>query len=202
MSSSDTKIIVIVGATGNQGGSVATTFLTLPSWHVRCLASNPSSPSAQKLAALGAEVVKADLSDQASLSLAFKDANAIFVNTDFWETYASSNAPPTPLEDGTKSGSEAAFDLEVCHGKNAATAAADIGSLEIFIYSALGPMAAASKGKYPHSYHWESKAAIVSYVEGEQPSLAKKTSFIYIPPIRFSRRASMSEQGGWFLLYR
>jgi hypothetical protein len=180
MSSSNKKIIVIVGATGNQGGSVATTFLTLPNWHVRCLTRLPSSPSAQKLAALGAEVVKADLSDQVSLSLAFKDANAIFVNTDFWETYTGSNAPPTRLENRTKSNSEAAFDLEVSHGKNAATAAANIGSLEIFIYSALGPMTAASKGKYSHSYHWESKAAIVSYIENEQFSLAKKTSFIYL----------------------
>jgi uncharacterized protein YbjT (DUF2867 family) len=46
---------------------------------------NPSSPPSQKLAALVAEIAKADLLDPASLGLTFKDANVIFVNTDFWE---------------------------------------------------------------------------------------------------------------------
>jgi NAD(P)-dependent dehydrogenase (short-subunit alcohol dehydrogenase family) len=174
------KIIVVVGATGNQGSSVAGTFLNLPAWHVRCMTRNPTSPSAQKLSSLGAEVVKADLSDPASLSLAFKEAHAIFLNTDFWEPYSGSRAPLTTPESGTKSSSEVAFDLEVSHGKNAAVAAASVGTLERFIYSALGPMKAASRGKYPNSYHWESKAAIVSYIETEQPELAEKTSLIYL----------------------
>jgi hypothetical protein len=177
MSSSNKKIIVVVGATGNQGGSVANTFLTLPNWHVRCITRNPSSSKAQKLASLGAEVVKADLSDQASLTIAFKDANAIFLNTDFWETYAQST---TASGSSPKSSSQAAYDLEVSHGKNAAVAASTIETLEVFIYSALPPMNAPSKGKYPHSYHWESKAAIVSYIFSSHPSLAKKTSLIYL----------------------
>jgi hypothetical protein len=47
---------------------------------------NQSSPPSQKLAALGAEIVKADLSDPASLKLTFKEANVLFVNADFWES--------------------------------------------------------------------------------------------------------------------
>ncbi len=170
---SSNKIIVVVGATGNQGSSVAKTFLNLPNWHVRCLTRNPSSDAAQALTVLGAEVVKGDLSDITSLSRAFENANAIFLNTDFWETYRGT-------ESQRKGDSEASFAQEVSHGKNAAIAAAGVKSLERFVYSALGPMKRTSKGKYPHSYHWESKAAIVDYIEEEQPELAKKASFIYL----------------------
>ncbi|KAL5316429.1 hypothetical protein ACEPPN_015476 [Leptodophora sp. 'Broadleaf-Isolate-01'] len=171
--SSTKKIVAIVGATGNQGSSVAHTFLNLPNWHVRCLTRNPTSPASQKLASLGAEVVKADLSSLHSLSQAFANANAIFVNTDFWEQYRDPKST-------TKDSSQQSFDLEVSHGKNAAIAAAGVASLERFVYSALGPMKRASKGKYPDSHHWESKNAIVDYIESEQVELAKKTSFIYL----------------------
>ncbi|KAK0118253.1 hypothetical protein ONS95_012554 [Cadophora gregata] len=171
--SSAQKIIVVVGATGNQGSSVANTFLKLPNWHVRCLTRNTASPAAQNLSSQGAELVKADLSDLSSLSKAFEHANAIFVNTDFWAQYRNDTSK-------TKDKSEESYELEVSHGKNAAVAAAGVKTLERFIYSALGPMKKASKGKYPHSYHWESKNAIVDYIENEQPELAKKTSFIYL----------------------
>ncbi|KAK5637128.1 hypothetical protein RRF57_012840 [Xylaria bambusicola] len=41
-------------------------------------------------------------------------------------------------------------------------------------------MNAASGGKHPTSYHWETKAVIINYIVKEQPELAKKTSFIYM----------------------
>lgn len=167
------KTIVIVGATGNQGSSVAHTFLTRPNWHVRCLTRDPSSSAAQALALLGGSVVQADLSDIDSLRTAFDGAHAIFLNTDFWGPYRA---------DGQKTAwdSDAAFNVEVNHGKNAAIVAAGLPTLGRFIYSALGPMKKHSNGKYPHSYHWDSKATIVEYIETEQPNLAKKTSYIYI----------------------
>jgi hypothetical protein len=169
------KIIVIVGATGNQGGSVARTFLTLSNWHVRCITRKPSSEKGVALAQLGAEVVQADLADLASLTSAFADANAIFLNTDFWETYrplvASGVAPETC--------SQTAFDKEVSNGKNAAIAAAGIPSLERFVYSSLPSIREASNGKYTRSFHPESKASIVKYIEAEQPQLAQKLSIIY-----------------------
>jgi putative NADH-flavin reductase len=171
------KLIVVVGATGNQGSSVVKHFLTLTNWSVRALTRNISSPAAQNLASRGAEVVQADLSDISSLSTAFKDANAIFVNTDFWAIYRS--LPATTDEEREKNG-EIALQKEVEHGKNAAIAAADLPSLEIFVYSALGPMKKASKGKYSRSHHWDAKATIVDYIETEQKALAKKTSFIYL----------------------
>jgi len=176
MASSNKKIIVVVGATGNQGFSVAKTFLGLPEWHVRCVTRTPSSSAAQGLSDLGAEIIQADLSDIDSLEVAFKSACAIFVNTDFWEFYRPLQAAP---ETAGETASKAAFDHEVLHGKNAAIAAAKVPSLERFVYSALPPMKRHSKGKYKKSYHADSKATIVEYIE-QIPELAKKSSIVYL----------------------
>jgi NAD(P)-dependent dehydrogenase (short-subunit alcohol dehydrogenase family) len=180
MSSSNKKIIVVVGATGNQGSSVAHTFLALPDWHVRAVTRNPSSSASQALTALGAEAVTADLSDPTSLSQAFKGANTIFLNTDFWETYITASMAAASGEGDTgKAPGEQSFETEVSHGKNAADVAADIPSLEHLVYSALAPMKRHSKGKY-QSDHWDSKATVVDYIENEKPELAKKLSVIYL----------------------
>ena len=180
MASLDKKVIVVVGATGNQGSSVAKTFLNLPKWHVRCVTRNISSPASQALAALGAEIVQADLSDISSLSRAFEKAVAIFLNTDFWASYAAANAATMTQEKGEKTSSEVAFDQEVLYGKNAAIAAAGVQTLERFVYSAFGSFKKHSKGKYSLSHHIDSKATIVEYIEKEQPDLAKKMSLIYL----------------------
>jgi uncharacterized protein YbjT (DUF2867 family) len=110
MTSSHKKIVVVVGATGNQGSSVAWTFLSLSTWHVRCLTRNPSSSAAQTLSGVGAEVVQGDLSDPPSLTRAFDSANAIFANTDFWATYREPSTPAKSAAAG-KTSSELAFDL-------------------------------------------------------------------------------------------
>ena len=144
------KIIVIPGATGNQGSSVARTFLSLPNWHVRCLTRNPSSAAAQTLSGLGAELVQGDLSDLASIIRAFASANTIFAHTDFWATYLD---PSTPAKStaANKTSSELAFDLEISHGTNIAKAAAGVQTLERFIYSTLGPMKKHSTSIHTHT---------------------------------------------------
>ncbi|KAE8333308.1 hypothetical protein BDV39DRAFT_213874 [Aspergillus sergii] len=162
------KTITIVGATGNQGLSVADAFLPLPDWHVHCITRNPSSPKAQTLASLGASIVKADLADIDSLRAAFADSNVIFVNTDFWGPFRTTGKHDT------------AYEQEVQHGCNAAIAAAAVPTLERFIYSTLAPMKKHSRGKYPHSYHCDAKAEIMEYIETEMQELAKKTSYIII----------------------
>ncbi|KIW11194.1 hypothetical protein PV08_10494 [Exophiala spinifera] len=177
--SSIKKTIVVVGATGNQGGSVARTFLAQPQWHVRCLTRNPSSKASQTLRSLGAEVVQGDLSSRDSLRRAFEGANAIYANTDFWAIYTNPDTAGRSAAAG-KTSSQFAFDSEVSHGTNVAEAAASIDTLERFIYSALAPVKKASNGKYLHSYHWDSKAAIVEYVETRHPLLAAKMSVIYL----------------------
>jgi hypothetical protein len=183
MAASNRKIIVVVGATGNQGSSVARTFLSLSSWKVRATTRNPSSPAAQALAARGAEVVQADLSDLSSLSKAFQDAHAIFLNTDFWGTYRSlvvaMMANKANINEGQPEPSKVAWQTEISHGKNAAEAAAKVLTLERLVYSALPAVKNLTGGKY-QSHHADSKGAIVDYIENELPDLAKKTSLIYL----------------------
>ncbi|EPS26066.1 hypothetical protein POX_c04442 [Penicillium oxalicum] len=159
------NIIVITGATGTQGASVAHTFLAIPTWHVRCLTRNPSSPAAQALAASGAEVMRADLSDLPSLREGFKDATAIFLNTDFWGPYLSSRD------------STLAYATEVLHGRNVAIAAAQVPTLKRLVYSTLPGMKTLSSGKYVHSYHWDAKAEVTEILNAE-PGLSGKVSFL------------------------
>lgn len=172
--SSAKKIIAVIGATGIQGSSVARTFLTLHNWHVRCLTRSPSSEKAQTLASQGAELIQADLSDIESLRRAFVGVHAIFLNTDFWEPYRRAVASGIDAAASAKIG----YDTEVKFGKNAIEAAREVPTLERFVYSALGPMNAASGGKYPHSYHWETKAYLADYIQGTE--IGKLSSFIYI----------------------
>ena len=60
---SDKKIIAVVGATGAQGGGLARAILSDPDsgFAVRALTRDPDSDKARALAAMGAEVVRADV---------------------------------------------------------------------------------------------------------------------------------------------
>ncbi|RHZ52834.1 NmrA/HSCARG family protein [Aspergillus thermomutatus] len=86
----DTKVFVVFGATGIQGGSVAKAILddsiAAKQFRVRAISRDPAKPAATALAQLGAEVIKADMEDKESLRTALKDAHAVFVVTNFWDT--------------------------------------------------------------------------------------------------------------------
>ncbi|GAA5979730.1 hypothetical protein JCM11641_004068 [Rhodosporidiobolus odoratus] len=74
--------ILIVGATGKQGGSVVRALQKLPNPPaIRALSRNPASPAAEKLKAQGIEVVKGSLTDAASLRAALKGAASAFLVT-------------------------------------------------------------------------------------------------------------------------
>ncbi|MEO6090905.1 MAG: NmrA/HSCARG family protein [Umezawaea sp.] len=83
---SEQKIIAVAGATGAQGGGAARAILADPDsgFRVRALTRNPDSPAAQELAALGAEVVRADFYDESSVRKAFEGAYGAFLVTNFW----------------------------------------------------------------------------------------------------------------------
>ena len=59
------QIIVVTGATGNQGGAAAAPLLTA-GWRVRALTTDPASRAARALARAGAEVTAGDLDDPGS----------------------------------------------------------------------------------------------------------------------------------------
>lgn len=67
-----TKLLVVTGATGQQGGSVARRLSKNPEWRVRAVTRNPNSEAAKALASSGIEVVKGDNGDLDSLIKAFE----------------------------------------------------------------------------------------------------------------------------------
>lgn len=67
------RIILISGATGQQGGATARA-LAGKGFKIRALTRNPDSPAAKALAATGAELVKGELDDEASLTAALAGA--------------------------------------------------------------------------------------------------------------------------------
>ncbi len=66
------KLVVVVGATGGQGGSVIRRFLADGSYRLRGLTRNVQSKTSQDLVEKGVEMVGADLNDTESLRAAFK----------------------------------------------------------------------------------------------------------------------------------
>lgn len=83
---SNKKVIAVAGATGAQGGGAARAILADPEsgFTVRALTRDPESPAARELAALGAEVVRADFGDEATVHKAFEGAYGAFLVTNFW----------------------------------------------------------------------------------------------------------------------
>ena len=83
------KIIVVIGATGMQGGGLVRAILNDKNgeFGVRAITRNPNSEKAKQFAKLGAEVVSADLDDEQSVQRAFAGAYGAFCVTNYWEHF-------------------------------------------------------------------------------------------------------------------
>lgn len=83
-------IIVIFGATGNQGGSVINSILSDPTtaskYKLRGVTRDVEKPAAKALTERGVEMVAADLNDAASVKKAVEGAYGVFAVTDYWAT--------------------------------------------------------------------------------------------------------------------
>jgi uncharacterized protein YbjT (DUF2867 family) len=83
------KLLVIIGATGKQGGSVINAVLSDPTaksqFAIRGVSRSVDGKGAQALKDQGVEVVAGDLNDKESLVKAFKGAYAVFGVTDYWQ---------------------------------------------------------------------------------------------------------------------
>jgi uncharacterized protein YbjT (DUF2867 family) len=111
-------IIAVVGATGSQGGGLVRAILadTEGPFAARALTRNAHSSKARELASQGADVVEADLDDEASVHRAFDGAYGAFVVTNFW-------AQRTPDEERARTRAE----MELAQAAAAARAAKDTG---------------------------------------------------------------------------
>jgi uncharacterized protein YbjT (DUF2867 family) len=86
----DKKVIAVVGATGAQGGGLVEAILADPDggFAARALTRDADSEKAKELAALGAEVVEADVDDEASIRRAFEGAYGAFCVTFYWNHFS------------------------------------------------------------------------------------------------------------------
>ena len=75
---SSEKVVLVTGGTGSQGGATVTHLLAAKKVRVRVLTRNLESPKAKSLAARGAELVKGDFEDEASLKTALAGVSAAF----------------------------------------------------------------------------------------------------------------------------
>jgi len=129
--------ILVTGATGQQGGSLAS--LLLQKKHkVHALTRNTQSSAVQDLRNRGANIVKGDLDDSNSLEHAVKDVESIFLMG-------------TPFEDGTKG--------EIRRGKLMADIAKE-NNIEHLVYSSV-----ANADKNTGIPHFESKYKIEQHVK-------------------------------------
>lgn len=108
----DRKIIVVVGGTGMQGGGLVRAIMSDPdkTFIARALTRDVNSDKAKVLAALGADVVSADLDNASGLKRAFADAYGVFCLTNFWEHFS-----PEREYAQAKSQAEAAKEAAVRH---------------------------------------------------------------------------------------
>ena len=86
----DKKIIAVVGATGAQGGGLVRAIMSDPTgpYTARALTRDVNSAKAKELAALGAQVVAADIDDVESLKRAFAGAYGAYCVTFFWAHFS------------------------------------------------------------------------------------------------------------------
>ncbi|KAJ0115122.1 uncharacterized protein J7T55_001531 [Diaporthe amygdali] len=157
------RLIVVVGATGGQGGSVVNAMLADPNYCIRGITRNLESEKAMELTAKGVEMVKADVGDEASLDAAFHGANAIFAITDYYETFF-------------KHGKDAAMEAEFQAGCNLARAAARVTTLQRYLWSTL-PFTSRLTGGEVIVPHFEGKARVDEYIRKSLPSLSEKATF-------------------------
>ncbi|MBE1586556.1 NmrA family NAD(P)-binding protein [Nonomuraea angiospora] len=130
--------ILITGATGKQGGATARRLLA-GGRKVRALVRDPAAPAAAELAAAGAQLVRGDFDDPASLPPALDGAAAVF------------GVPPVAYGPAGPQ-----TELEVARGRALIDAAARAG-IEQVVFSTVASLSGASRWS-------ESKVLIEEYL--------------------------------------
>lgn len=147
------KTILVFGATGAQGGSVARNLLRRGQFNVRAFTRKPDSPAAQALRELGAEIVQGDLDDPASIAAALDGCYGAYGVTSFWEH----------------------FEKEGPQGRNLVKAVAE-AKIQHFVFSTL-PSIEKETGGTLRSPHFDLKAEHENYAR----QLGIPATFIHVP---------------------
>ncbi|MBW4474501.1 MAG: NmrA/HSCARG family protein [Stenomitos rutilans HA7619-LM2] len=129
------RLILVTGATGNQGGAVAGSLLK-QGFSVRAFVRDPEKSQAVALANQGAELAVGNLNDRASLDRALQGAYGVFSVQDF----------------------QGGLETEIRQGQAVADAAKAAG-VQHFVYSSVG--SAERKTGIPH---FDSKFQVEKYI--------------------------------------
>jgi len=132
----NSRLIVVTGATGRQGGAVTRSLLA-DGWHVRALTRNAQSEKAKAVSALGAEVVQGNMEDRESLRSAFQGAYGVY----------SVQNPMISGEEG-----------EIRQGKHVADTAKEAG-VQHLVYGSTG------FGKPTGIGSWDSKLQVEAFMK-------------------------------------
>jgi uncharacterized protein YbjT (DUF2867 family) len=141
---SQAKTVLVFGATGQQGGSVATA-LRSNGWGVKALVRDPSTARAQALAAQGIELVRGDLADIQSIQAAMVGVYGVFSV----QPSSGQRASGVTDEDEVRYGSAVA-DIAVANG------------IEHLVYSSANAAGSTKTG----IGHFDTKSEIETYVRG------------------------------------
>ncbi len=93
-------MIVICGATGQQGGAVVDALTALGQGRLRGLTRDVTTSKAQALRKRGVDMVQADLGNADSLAVAFDGARAVFAVTQPWTADYKKASPWIEVEQG------------------------------------------------------------------------------------------------------
>ncbi|MEI9943195.1 MAG: NmrA/HSCARG family protein [Chitinophagaceae bacterium] len=149
-------IILVTGATGAQGGSVARVLLRSNKFAVRIFTRNAASSKALQLKFAGAEIAEGDLEDIESIKRALENVYGVFGVTDYWEH----------------------FENEYKLGKNLIDAVAQ-SEVKHLVFSSLANYNKLSKGEFSVP-QYDTKALMESYIKDLQlPASFIHASFYY-----------------------
>lgn len=150
------KLLVVFGATGNQGGSVAHAVLDdlelSQQYSVRAITRDTSNPKAVALKSKGASLVTASLDDPSTLSTALTGVHTLFALT------------PTTY-DGTTHATET-------RQATALIDAALAAGVSYIIWSSLSSPSKISHGALTRAVHFDVKAEIEQYIRGKNVKAA------------------------------
>lgn len=144
------KVLVVFGLTGQQGGSVAKYVINDPElskiYKVRGVTRDSSKPSAQAFQQKGVELVNADMQDKDSIKRALNGADTVFALT-------SATYEPFSKQERTQ-------------GKCLVDAAVE-ENVKYFIWSTLPNVGKISDGKLLKVLHFDEKAEVEEYLRSK-----------------------------------
>ena len=162
------RLILVTGATGNQGSAIAHHLLQRGNFKVRALVRDPNKPASVALEQAGAELVVGDLNDRASLDRALQGAYGVVSLQIFLD----------------------GLDTEIRQGKAVADAALQAG-IQHFVYSSVG-----SAERNTGIPHFDSKFQVEEYIRAsELPYTILRPVFFFY---NYNMMRSMVETGTLF----